>query len=212
MSDLQDDPSGISDHPAAIRFQNHPQRGMQPLEGKPHLKIRCIGYHQIPPLRGVSACQRTYLTGFQTAAKGVVTVGVMTVSSGRVAHDGNDIRVNAELVIELNSSRSMSIVYIGRDCCAAEMGMVLMRRIGHRSTAMTGLFFWGGKIGRLLKFCQSHVTPLSGTAKCDLEKFKEPAVTFWLLVKIVQPHQWEKYWGHHPCLKPTNNLFRIIGN
>ena len=34
--------------------------------------------------------------------------------------------------------------------------------------AATGLFFRGGKIdSRLLKFCQRHATPLSGTAKYD---------------------------------------------
>jgi len=57
-------------------------------------------------------------------------------------------------------------------------------------TAATGLFCWGGKIdSRLLKFCQSHVTPLSGMAKCDLAKFKQAVITFCLLVKIVRPRQ-----------------------
>jgi len=56
--------------------------------------------------------------------------------------------------------------------------------------AATGLFCWGDKIdGSLLKFCQRHGTSLSGTAKCDLAKFKQPAVTFCLLVKIVRPRQ-----------------------
>ena len=56
-------------------------------------------------------------------------------------------------------------------------------------TAVAGLFCQGGKIdGRLLKFCQSHATQLSGTAKCDLAKFKQPAVTF-CLVKIIRPRQ-----------------------
>ena len=57
-------------------------------------------------------------------------------------------------------------------------------------TAATGLFCRGGKIeSRLLKFYQSHATPLSGMAKCDSAKFKQPAVTFCLLVKIVRPRQ-----------------------
>jgi hypothetical protein len=57
-------------------------------------------------------------------------------------------------------------------------------------TAATGLFCRRGKIeSRLLRFCQSHATPLSGMAKCDLAKFKQPAVTFCLLVKIVRPRQ-----------------------
>ena len=60
-------------------------------------------------------------------------------------------------------------------------------------TAATGLFCQGGKIeSRLLKFCQSHATPLPGTAKCDLATFKQPAVTFCFLVKIVWP------WQCHP--------------
>ena len=42
---------------------------------------------------------------------------------------------------------------------------------------------------KLLKTCQSHPTPLSGMAKCDLAKFKQPAVTFCLLIKIVPPRQ-----------------------
>ena len=42
-----------------------------------------------------------------------------------------------------------------------------------------------GKIdGRLPKLRDPTVT-----AKCDLEKFKQPAVTFCLLVKIVRPRQ-----------------------
>jgi len=45
------------------------------------------------------------------------------------------------------------------------------------STAATGLF------------CQSHATPLSGTVKCDLAKFKQAVITFCLLVKIVRPRQ-----------------------
>jgi len=44
------------------------------------------------------------------------------------------------------------------------------------------------KLTRLLKFCQSHAIPLSGTAKSDLPKFKQPAVTF-CLNKIVWPRQ-----------------------
>ena len=56
-------------------------------------------------------------------------------------------------------------------------------------TAATGLFFRGSKIeSRMLKFCQSHATPLSGMAKCELAKFKQPAVTF-CLIKIVRPRQ-----------------------
>jgi len=56
------------------------------------------------------------------------------------------------------------------------------------NTAATGLFCEGGKIkGRLLKFCQSHTTSLSGMAICDLAKFKQPAVTFSLLIKTVGP-------------------------
>ena len=59
------------------------------------------------------------------------------------------------------------------------------------STAETGLFCWGCKIeSRLLKFCQSYATPLSGMAKCDLAKLKQPTVTFCLLIKIVRPRQW----------------------
>ena len=42
---------------------------------------------------------------------------------------------------------------------------------------------------RLLKYCQSHATPLSGMARCDLAKFKQPTVTFCLLVEIVRPWQ-----------------------
>jgi hypothetical protein len=61
-----------------------------------------------------------------------------------------------------------------------------MGTIGHDRlpyTAVTGLFSRGGKIeSRLLNFCQSHVTPLSGMAK-----FKQPTVTFCLLVKINSP-------------------------
>jgi len=61
---------------------------------------------------------------------------------------------------------------------------------GNPYTAATGLFCRGNKIdGSLLKFCQRHATSLSGTAKCDLAKFKQPAVTFCLLVKIVRPRQ-----------------------
>jgi len=69
------------------------------------------------------------------------------------------------------------------------MGRMLQYNEGH-ITAATGLFCRGGKIdSRLLKFCQSYATPLSGTAKCDLAKFKQRAVTFCLLVKIVRPRQ-----------------------
>ena len=65
------------------------------------------------------------------------------------------------------------------------------------NTAATGLFCWGGKIeSRLLKFCQSHATPLSGMAKCDLAKLKQPAVTFCLLIKIVRPRQWKLLHAH----------------
>ena len=57
-------------------------------------------------------------------------------------------------------------------------------------TGATGLFFRGGKIeSRLLKFCRSHATPLSGMAKCDLAKFKQLAVTFCLPIKLVRPRQ-----------------------
>ena len=57
-------------------------------------------------------------------------------------------------------------------------------------TAATGLFCRGGKIeSRLLKFCQSHAIPPSGMAKCDSAKFKQSAITFCLLIKVVRPRQ-----------------------
>jgi len=77
------------------------------------------------------------------------------------------------------------ITYVSR---SSLLHLVISAVFAH--TAATGLFCWGGKIdSRLLKFCESHITPLSGMAKCDLAKFKQPAVTFCLLVKIVWPRQ-----------------------
>jgi len=57
-----------------------------------------------------------------------------------------------------------------------------------RNIALRRPDYFAGE-AKLLKFCQSHATPLSGTAQCDLAKFKQLAVTFCLLVKIVWPRQ-----------------------
>jgi len=70
-------------------------------------------------------------------------------------------------------------------------------------------FARGGKIeSRLLKFCQSHAAALFGMAKCDLAKFKQPAVTFCLLVKIFRPRQCQLRYnpGNHTKRESTPNL------
>ena len=77
-----------------------------------------------------------------------------------------------------------------------------------RTTAATRLFCRGGKIeSRLLKFCQSHATPLSGTANCDLAKFKQRAVTF-SLVKIVRPRQWKSLQISFPGFREPGNQWK----
>jgi len=78
-------------------------------------------------------------------------------------------------------------------------------------TAATGLFCRGGKIdGSLLKFCQRHATSLSGTAKFDLTKFKQPVVTFCLLVKIVRPRQCLFFTTPWP--RPPNRVRKLLCN
>ena len=62
--------------------------------------------------------------------------------------------------------------------------------VGPGDTAATELFCRGGKIeSRLLKFCLSHAIPLSGMAICNSAKFKQSAITFCLLIKVVRPRQ-----------------------
>ena len=82
----------------------------------------------------------------------------------------------------------------------------------HLNTAATGLFCRGGKIkSRLLKFCQRHTTPLSGMEKCDLAKFKRPAATFFLLVKIVWLRQCH-YYTYMDRKYPRPGPFRLAAD
>ena len=90
------------------------------------------------------------------------------------------------------ATRNLPIVWVANSKDVLEHALLVKSFSTRRklNTAATGLFCRGRKIeSRLLKFCQSHVTPLSGMAKCDSAKFKQPAITFCLLIKIVRPRQ-----------------------
>ena len=91
------------------------------------------------------------------------------------------------------------------------LGFAVMASVTY-PTAATGLFCRGSKIeSRLLKFCRSHATPLSGIAKCDLAKFKQSAVTFCLLIEIVRPRQCPRKYG--TCQNRTrHNRWTICPN
>ena len=83
-----------------------------------HFIRNCTGFCRIPPLRWVSACQRTGLTGLSTAAKGVldtIALALTTGNPGEVFAAAFDKREQVQLVLAKDGPPTLDDIAAARE-------------------------------------------------------------------------------------------------